>query len=162
MLNLKIALTNFGVRDFIISPEGRIWPTFINLPIELRRRINSTASDKQVIIQALQRGWVIVKLKRVTVKVEGISQLFKSEVWADRRTFGGRIRAYHRTVELLRYLENYAKHKLPVRVRIFSTVGDTTVEIDTHLSSSADFAKIFIHTIGNYNRPIERINPVPG
>ncbi|HWY33507.1 MAG TPA: hypothetical protein VNX68_02600 [Nitrosopumilaceae archaeon] len=161
MLDFKIELSTFGVRHFLVRPDdGKIIPTFINLPIELRRRLNSPLSDSKVVIEALRRNWVIVKLKRTTVEVAGISQLFKAEVLAERHTFGGKIRAYHRTVELLKYLEQYAGNNLPIRVRIFA-ITDKITEVDTHLSSSADFAKIFIHTLSTYTRPIERINPQP-
>ena len=156
--DLRIELSQFGISDFIIRPDdGRIFPVFLRLPIELRRRLNSSLSDdKAIIALALQRHWVIVRLRRTTVYVRGMAQEYIAEVLAERQTFGGIIRSYHRTYELLRHMEKFTGNKLRVRVRIFTYPKSGPVEIDTHLSSSADFAKIFMHTYYSYNRPLER------
>jgi hypothetical protein len=155
MQSINIELSLFGLSYFLVDPVGKVWPVFIRLPIELRRRLNSSLPDAQVIALAIQRHWVIIKLQRTTVKTFGIAQKYRAEVLADRRTFGGKLRSFASTMQVLRQMEQYAAHPLPIRVRLFGLSDGKAIEVDSHLSSSTDFARIFIHTQQSYNRPLE-------
>jgi hypothetical protein len=155
MLPLKIELRNFGITHFLIRPDGRTFAVFINLPVDLRKHLNSALSDKAVIDYALQQHWVLIELQRTTVKFAGITQKYRVIVRAERHTFGGKIHSYPRTIELLKLLERSLNQLLRVTVKLFDFAGGKS-EIHSSFNSSADFAKIAIHTIALYNQSIER------
>jgi len=164
---ISFELRQFGITHWVIRPDtGMVYPVFIRLPIELRRRLHlEQLSNDAIIDYALQKNWVIVQLTRLSSPLRGYRQLFQAEVWAASNTFGGRLRPYHSTVQLLRALEDYVGSRIKTIVRIFDFSTDTKQEIISHLASSADFAKLFIHSSGYFTRPVEyaqgELRPTP-
>lgn len=156
MFPLKVELRNFGITHFLVSPHGQPYPVFLNLAVDLRKRLKSPLDNIAVIDEALRQHWVIIQLNRITAQSASVTQRYRVRVQAERRTFGGKIRTYPATGRILRQLEQELAQRLPVLVELLDFSKGNRSIIQSEFASSGDFARIFLHTIAAYNNPLER------